>query len=122
VKQCTKLVEQLIALLRHTQSVQDDVIKLSSESTMIFTNIVQNSNISVDDTYIEAVQYQDIISQQLSATIDAINSTIKTLQNDNDLEVVGNNIAECISVAKVKKEAFSGKLLDNAQQDEIDFF
>ena len=61
-------------LLEHIKEIQEDVIGLSNESLLKMSAYIEKNNLEVDDDILTALQYQDIITQQLSATIEAINS------------------------------------------------
>jgi hypothetical protein len=95
----------------------------------------QNWNIAISDEFMSALQYQDILAQQLSATIETIDistSQIKDYMANFDCDDIGfdsvkfqnitKTIANALKIAKVKQEAFGGKKLNNSAVDEIDFF
>ena len=80
------------------------------------------------------MQYQDIITQQLNATIEAIDSMRSSIEifshaykNDEDLvsesmKKLQEKLNITLQDAKDKKDRFSGKsVLENAD-DEIEFF
>ncbi len=120
-------------LLEHIKEVQLDTIKLSQDSTMMLSRFIEDSKIELDDNAATALQYQDIISQQLSATIEAIESTEKSIdifesayQSDEivvtgSLEKLQKKLTKTLEDAKRKRDAFSGKLTHD-KEDEIEFF
>ena len=120
-------------LLEHIKEVQTDTIKLSRDSTMMLGEFIEDSKIELDDNAATALQYQDIISQQLSAIIEAIDSVEKSIdvfesayQSDENvatssLEKLQIKLKHTLEDAKKKKDAFSGKLI-HEQKDEIEFF
>jgi hypothetical protein len=85
------------------------------------------------DEALETLQYQDIISQQLSATIEAIVSVeenikyyLHTTREDakmmkNNLNRLGDKLARATEDARNKRDAFRGKTAGDGD-DEIEFF
>ena len=120
-------------LLVHIKDVQKDTIKLSQDSTMMLGQFIEDSKIELDDNAATALQYQDIISQQLTATIEAIDSIEKSIsifenayQSDeivatSSLEKLQIKLKKTLEDAKNKRDSFSGKLTHD-QEDEIEFF
>jgi len=120
-------------LLEHIKEVQQDTIKLSQDSTMMLSRFIEDAKIELDDNAATALQYQDIISQQLTATIEAIDSTEKSInifesayQSDeivatSSLEKLQKKLTKTLEDAKIKRDAFSGKLTHD-KEDEIEFF
>ena len=122
-------------LLEHIQEVENNVISLSSESLLKMTNYIEKNKLEVDDDISTALQLQDIISQQLSATIETIESmrgSIKrfshAFENDESLaqdsmQKLQEKLNITLAEAKEKKNRFSGKTVtDDAVSDEIEFF
>ncbi|MFA6192195.1 MAG: hypothetical protein WC665_07560 [Sulfurimonas sp.] len=122
-------------LLSHIKEVQKDVIHLSSESLMMISSFIEKNALEIDNDVVTALQYQDIISQQLNATIEAIESVQSSIyrfshayQTDENLVVesmkkLQDKFSTALSEAKDKKSRFSGKFADgNADTDEIEFF
>ena len=124
----------MLEILKHIKEVEADVVELSKDSMMNISNFLSNSNIELDGKVIEALQHQDIISQQLSATTEAIDSVEKNinvylhaLREDtgiisNGLDKLHNKLSKSLDEARSKKSAFSGKSLDSSAQEEIEFF
>ena len=122
-------------LLEHIENVQSDVIELSNDSLLKMSSYIEQNQLEVDDDISTALQYQDIITQQLSATIEAIESmriSIKrfshAFENDENLaqdsmKKLQDKLNVTLAEAKDKKNRFSGKTTqDDALDDEIEFF
>ena len=129
------ILKSVDELLVHIKNVQEDVISLSNESLMKMSNYIEKNSLEVDDDISTALQYQDIITQQLSATIEAIQSMKNSIdifthayESDESLAADSmNKLHEKLNLtlqeAKDKKERFSGKSANNsADTDEIEFF
>lgn len=120
-------------LLEHIKEVQVDTIQLSKESTMMLGRLIEDNNIELDENAATSLQFQDIISQQLSATIEAINSvqkSIKIFENaySSDEKVVSGSMEKLqeklkasLEDARLKRDAYSGKLR-HEDENEIEFF
>jgi len=122
-------------LLEHIKEVQENVIGLSSDSLLKMSSYIEKNQLEIDDDMSTALQFQDIITQQLSATIEAIDS-MRTSINifshayEEDENMVKDSISKLqdklnstLEDAKDKKNRFSGKTAqDNADNDEIEFF
>jgi predicted RNA-binding protein with EMAP domain len=129
------ILQSIEEMLSHIKNVQSDVITLSSESLLIVSKFIEKNSLAIDDDVAKALQYQDIISQQLSATIDAIESIEKyirqfthayhsdeTLAFEN-IQKLQSRLATALEEARDKKNRFSGKLTnEDVQNDEIEFF
>lgn len=122
-------------LLEHIKKVQEDVVDLSSESLLKMSAYIEKNKLEVDDDILKALQYQDIITQQLSATIEAIDSMRSSMNRfshayEHDESLARDSMSklqEKLSItlqeAKDKKNRFSGNTVqDDAQIDEIEFF
>ena len=120
-------------LLEHIKEVQVDTIDLSKESAMMLSRFMEEKNIELDDNALTAMQYQDIISQQLSATIEAIESIQKSIDifdsafhsdeivASTSVEKLQKKLKTILSDARSKRDAFSGKLT-HEDENEIEFF
>ena len=120
-------------LLEHIKEVQVDTIQLSKDSTMMLGSLLEDNNIELDENAAASLQFQDIISQQLTATIEAINSVQKSIEifenayNSDEKVVSGSmdklqeKLKASLKDARLKREAFSGKLR-HENEDEIEFF
>ena len=120
-------------LLEHIKEVQLDTINLSKESTMMLSKFIEDKNVELDENAATSLQLQDIISQQLSATIEAIENVRKSIEvfesaYESDEKVVSGSMSKLqeklkntLEEARLKREAFSGKL-GHKDEDEIEFF
>ena len=122
-------------LLTHIKDVQLDVISLSSDSLLKMSTYIEDNSLEIDENISTALQYQDIISQQLNAIIEAIESmksSIKVFNHayENDTGLVNNNLNKlqeklnlALQEAKEKKNRFSGKAAEcEADTEDIEFF
>jgi len=127
------MLSSINELLTHLREVEEDTIKMSQDSMMMLSEFIEKNNIDLDESAAQALQYQDIISQQLTASIEAINSvqqSINIFENayesdekivNDSLEKLNVKLISTLTIAKDRREAFSGKLGSN-DQDEIEFF
>jgi len=121
-------------LLQHIKEVQEDVIELSTDSLLKMSSFIEKNSIEIDEELSTALQYQDIITQQLNASIEAINSMKGSLDRFNHAYASDENLAnesmqklqEKLSItlkeAKDKKSRFSGKTADDDLSETIEFF
>jgi len=128
------MLDSIDELLTHIKEVQLDVIELSNESLMKMSSFMEKNGLEIDDDISTALQYQDIITQQLTATIDAIESMKKSLEifshaYKSDEGLANESIAKLkeklnltLQEAKDKKSRFSGKFAESSADDEIEFF
>lgn len=128
------ILESVDSLLEHIEEVQKDVTVLSNDSLLKMTKYIETHKLEVDDDISTALQYQDIITQQLDATIEAIESmrgSIKrfthAFSNDETLAQDSMNklqekLNKTLADAKDKKDRFSGKTAGDTASDEIEFF
>ena len=114
-------LERKVDALENTQSQNHDYM--------------QENNLEIDDKIATAFQYQDIITQQLDASLEAIDSMRQSIavfshafKSDEDLAngslmKLQEKLNSALKEAKEKKERFSGKSADNiSENDEIEFF
>ena len=128
------LLNSVDSLLEHIEDVQNDVISLSNDSLLKMSTYIEKHNMEVDDDISTALQYQDIITQQLTATVDAIESMRKSITRFSHAFESDENLAQdsmkkleeklnvTLAEAKDKKNRFSGKTSDDEANDEIEFF
>jgi len=121
-------------LLTHIKDVQKDVIELSNESLMKMSSFMEKNSLEIDEDISTALQYQDIITQQLNATIEAIDSMRYSIeifshayQSDESLAAqsmikLQEKLNATLKDAKDKKNRFSGKFAQNNEDDDIEFF
>jgi len=128
------MLDSIDELLTHIKEVQLDVIELSSESLMKMSSFMEKNSLEIDEDISTALQYQDIITQQLQATINAIDSMKTSLDifshaYKSDEGLANESIAKLkeklnttLQEAKDKKSRFSGKFAESHADDEIEFF
>ena len=128
------MLSSIKELLTHIKEVEEDTIKMSQDSMIMLSEFIEKNSIELDDTALQALQYQDIISQQLTATIEAIDSVQKSIDifenaYDSDEKIASDSIdklhsklSKTLQVAKDRRDAFSGKLGHEDETDEIEFF
>ena len=113
-------------LLEHIKDVQLDVISLSNDSLLKMSNFIEKNSLEIDEDISTALQFQDIITQQLSASIEAIESIKNSMQAfevNNDTQILQEKLNTILEDAKDKKNRFSGKTVEHdASTDEIEFF
>ncbi|PHQ56401.1 MAG: hypothetical protein COA30_04520 [Sulfurimonas sp.] len=128
------MLDSINQLLSHIKDVQVDVIDLSNESLMKMSNFMEKNNLEIDDEISTALQYQDIITQQLNASIETIESMKKSIDMfshayKNDAGLAEESISKLqaklsvtLAEAKDKKSRFSGRFSASDAEDEIEFF
>ncbi|MEA2073419.1 MAG: hypothetical protein U9O86_07510 [Campylobacterota bacterium] len=128
------MLSSIDELLVHIKDVQLDVIELSNESLMKMSSFMEKNGLEIDEDISTALQYQDIITQQLNASIEAIDSMKKSIEIfshafKNDEGLANESIAKLqekltatLQEAKDKKSRFSGKHAPDHAEDEIEFF
>jgi hypothetical protein len=137
---CAELVKSVADVLAHVQEVENSIIDLSKEATLQFSKAVENSDIALSDEFMSALQYQDILSQQLSATVEAMNITatqittyidnfecedkldVQSVQLIEEFKHLGATIQDAVKTAKIKQETFGGKVLNSDASQDIEFF
>ncbi|MCL4431287.1 MAG: hypothetical protein M1300_03095 [Epsilonproteobacteria bacterium] len=129
-----QFLHTLNGLLEHVKSVERETIALTQEAQLRFVRFLDKNGLSVDDETLEAMQYQDIIAQQLSATIEAIESAQEHMQyfihafSEDDaiaaqsIERMHGKLTNALEKAKEKHSAFSGKVNREDDDDGIEFF
>jgi predicted adenine nucleotide alpha hydrolase (AANH) superfamily ATPase len=123
-------IETLKQLLDHVKMVETEAMELSKDSQMRITAFIEKHNLHPDDETLEAMQYQDIISQQLSATVEAIegmqeyldhfNVALKT-EDEKGVEAAVEKLEHALARAKEKHSGFGGKM-HHGDDDGIEFF
>jgi len=121
-------------LLDHIKDVQLDVIELSNDSLLKMSSYIEKNSLEIDEDISTSLQYQDIITQQLNASIEAIDSMKTSINRFNHAFESDENLAneslgklqaklrQTLQEAKDKKDRFSGKFADEHADDEIEFF
>ncbi len=128
------MLDSIDELLSHIRDVQLDVIELSNTSLMNMSSFIEKNALEVDDNIALALQYQDIITQQLAATTEAIESMKKSITvfshafksdeglAEQSIEKLQEKLNATLKEAKEKKSRFSGKLTSDESDEEIEFF
>jgi len=128
------ILDSVDSLLEHIEVVQKDVISLSNDSLLKMSSYIEKNQLEVDEDISTALQYQDIITQQLMATIEAIESMRSSIKRFSHAFESDENLAQdsmkklqeklntTLAEAKDKKNRFSGKTSENEADDEIEFF
>ena len=128
------IFDSLNNLLEHIKQVEQDTINISKEAQMKLSSFIERNEIQIDDEAAEALQYQDIVSQQLTATIEAIDLVQKNLQMfahtfrederiaDDSVVKLRSKMDTVLEQAQAKKDAFSGHVKDKTDEHEIEFF
>ena len=122
-------------LLEHIKEVQLDVIELSNDSLLKMSSFIEKNSLEIDEDISTSLQYQDIITQQLNASIEAIESMRNginrfnhTYESDENLvnesmQKLQEKLSATLQDAKDKKDRFSGKTAEHdAPTDDIEFF
>ncbi|WP_294965204.1 hypothetical protein [Sulfurimonas sp.] len=130
----TNMFSSISELLSHIKEVEQETIQISQDSMLMLSSFIEKNSIELDESAAKGLQYQDIISQQLTSTIEAIDSVQKAIeiyQNayNSDEKIASNSIeklhvklSSTLQIAKDRKDAFSGKLGHEDETDEIEFF
>jgi two-component sensor histidine kinase len=127
-------IRTLNELLDHIKKVESETMELSKDSQMRITSFIEKHGLTPDDETLEAMQYQDIISQQLSATIEAIESVQQHLnyldhamQKDDEIAMgsiqkMHDKLTVALDRAQQKHSGFGGKVHHDDDDDGIEFF
>lgn len=128
-----QFLHTLDGLLEHIKSVEGETIKLTKEAQLRMIRFIEKQGLVLDDETLEAMQYQDIIAQQLGATIEAIEHVQTHLEyftrafNEDDslavesLEKMQEKLTSALDQAREKHSAFGGKI-QHQDDDGIEFF
>lgn len=129
-----EMLNSIDQLLEHIKEVERDTIALSKESLLKLSNFLERNAIEIDDDVAEALQYQDIISQQLSATIEAIENVQQSITKFNhahkedeaiavgSIDILQSKLSHALERAKEKRQAFSGNVTHESDDEAIEFF
>lgn len=128
-----QFLNTLDGLLEHVKTVERETIHLTQEAQLRLVRFIEKNGLKLDDETLEAMQYQDIIAQQLNATIEAIESAQGHLQyfqrafSEDDttaaqsIEKMHLKLTSALERAKEKHSAFSGRV-HQSDDDGIEFF
>ena len=128
-----QFLHTLDGLLEHIKSVERETIEMTQKAQLQVVRFIEKKSLILDDETLEVMQYQDIIAQQLGATIEAIENAQKHLQyftrafNEDDslaaenLEKMHGKLTSALNRAREKHSAFGGKI-QHQDDDGIEFF
>ncbi len=126
------LTDRVDELLEHIKTVETETIELTRVAQVQVAAFIESKDLVLDDDTLEVMQYQDIISQQLSATIEAIESVQSGISefehsltkevSTQTLDAMSERLRRVIEHAKERYSAFSGKTADGSDDDGIEFF
>ncbi|WP_373072541.1 hypothetical protein [Sulfurimonas sp.] len=128
------ILSSIVDILKHIDDVQNDVVELSERSVLGFNNFLEENSIQPNEKILEVFQYNDIITQQLSAVSDAIAMIEKNIdiylhavkhdQNalGDSIDKLSGKLMQSLKKAKEKQQAFSGNALRTEHTESIEFF
>ena len=88
------ILQSVDEMLEHIKDIQLSVINLSTDSLLKMSDFLEKNSIEIDDNVATALQYQDIMTQQLTASIEAINSMQASIARYNHAHIVDENLAQ----------------------------
>lgn len=124
----------IVGLLKHIENVQKDVMEMTEKSAVSFHDMMIKNNLAPDKESLDALQFQDIITQQLNAigeTVRAIEKSITVhihaIKGDKatlekSIKKLSTSLEESVNKAKEQREAFKGNSMGKKQEDVIEFF
>ena len=113
--------ETLQRALEHIKEVQTNVTALNHKSMTLLGDAIFDADVDIGEDGFVALQHQDILTQQFSATNELIEMISKHISESSD-EALEKNISEALEVAKAKKEAFSGNAFEHKHDDMVELF
>jgi hypothetical protein len=121
-----KVLNSAIDMINHFEDVEKNIIVVSKESSLKLAKLIESGKIEADEEVVTALQYQDIVSQRLSATIEAMEETKKYLEQYVTDGMCADELLEKLSFTlqnAIKKQiAFEGSTeLDDSTEDDIFF-
>jgi len=121
-------------LLEHIGTVEEDVGSFTYDAFIAVQKYISDNNLVVDDELAIALQSQDVIAQQLNATMDAIKScrdgisdfeaylTTDVEKAKKDLDDITSKFQDAIAKAKDRRSAYLGRMHNQDDDDEVEFF
>jgi len=121
-------------LLNHISVVEQDVGVFTYDAFMAMQKYIKDNNLIVDDELALALQSQDVIAQQLSATLDAINGFRDGIEHfeaylstdvekvKHDIDAITKKFDDTTAKAREKREAYLGRMHNQDKDDEVEFF
>lgn len=128
------VLTSMVDILKHIENVQQDVIELSERSVVTFHGFMEENSLQPDQKVLQVFQYQDIITQQLSAVSEAIgmietniNVYLHAVKHDQSMlgesiEKLSSRLMKSLQMAKKKREEFSGNSINPHHGESIEFF
>jgi hypothetical protein len=128
------VLTSIVEILKHIEYVQKDVLELSERSALSVHHYLEAHQLIPDENIIQGFQYQDIITQQLTAVSEAIsmietniNVYLHAVRHDQNtlgasIEKLSTKLTKSLKTAKEKQVAFSGNAIDPHRGDDISFF
>jgi len=107
--------------LDHIKEVQTNVTALNLKSMTMLGDAIFEAEVEISEDGFVALQHQDILTQQLSATSELIEMISKHINESSD-EALEKNISAALEVAKAKKDAFSGNAFNYKHEDIVELF
>lgn len=107
--------------LNHIKEVQTNVTALNLKSMTMLGDAIFEAEVEISEDGFVALQHQDILTQQLSATSELIEMISKHINESSD-EALEKNISAALEVAKAKKDAFSGNAFNHKHEDIVELF
>jgi len=118
-----QFLQTLNGLLAHIRMVEAETIELTRKGHLQLVEFIKKNSLHLDDETLEMMQYQDIIAQQLSATIEAIETMQAHLNNkENHLDEMDDKLTSVLKRAQEKHSAFGGKTQHHDFDDGVEFF
>jgi hypothetical protein len=137
VRDISDVLNTIVDVLEHIQIVETDVKDQTRERTLELSKFLESRGVEPTKDILTGIQYQDILSQQLTATSEAMDEICKTIKRyqhaiDKDNEMLEDSFKKLdkklqvsLDDAKEKRERFNGKIGRNAGDEsleEIEFF
>ena len=136
MKDLAGVLNTIVDVLEHIQNVENDIKEETKQRTLALSKFLEEKEIEPSQEILNGIQYQDILSQQLTATSDAMDHICKTIKKyqhaiDTDADILEDSIQKLdiklkssLDEAKEKRDRFSGKVGkdDDESLEEIEFF
>lgn len=114
------LLGPFLEIFHHIRNVQREVCAMSERSATAFHRHLEENAMEMTESLLEALQGQDIVSQQFTAIDELIDTVEKTLAG-NDPAWVCAGLKRALERARKKREAYGGNAM-NAQKCDVHFF
>jgi len=119
INSCSTSLQQA---LTHIKQVQTDMLEVNKSAMLDIANSLSEN---IDEHILEAIQHQDIISQQFSATIsmmENMNNIFSDYLSGDSIDFIAlqKKIEDVVKEAKDQQDRFSGKLAHVIE--DIEFF